>query len=899
MRLSWTEIEARASSFAADWAGATSEQSEKQTFWNEFFEVLGVNRRRVGGYFEQAVRLRTNKSGFIDLFVPGKLLVEHKSAGRDLSVAKKQGFDYLSGLRDSDLPEYIVASDFASFEMHNLETGETFQFMLEDLPRYIRKFGFLIEQKPETYADAAPVTRRAAEKIAEIHDVLMESGFTGHKLEIFLTRLIFCLFAEDSGIFEPKQFRNFIRDRTSPDGSDLGPKLGQLFQILDTPQSERQKTLEEELQAFPYVNGELFREALPIPAMDSVLRGVLIESSNPDWRKVSPEILGAMFQAILDPKLRKVFGAHYTSEENILKAIRPLFLDGLYSKFDAARSSRNPMPQLMALHDEISSLTFLDPACGSGNFLIVSYRELRRLEHRILLEQFRGQSAVFAMDELIRVSIDQFFGFEIIESSALIARVSMWLVDHQMNLEASEKFGRAFVRLPLPSNSTIKNLNAARCDWAREIDVDRLSYIIGNPPFSGSRKMEPEQKEDMRVASFGFKKFKSLDYVCIWFFKAAHLLSLNPTIQVAFVSTNSVTQGLIASLTWSAPIMQGVQIRFAHRSFRWSNKAKGIAQVHCVIIGFGVEGAHVCTIFEYEGEEGEPIPRTVEVINPYLLPFDLKVVTPLTEPTSGIPKMDFGNMPDPAALLVYEEETYLAMIESDPRLSEFFRPAFGASEALQGKARYALWLEGLSPSIQRAIPTLDRIVLGIRAKRLGGARPENEALGGSFAQITQRPDSPFLLIPRVFVAGLRYVPCSYFEAGVVSLDSALIVEDAPKWLFSLIASRIHLNWLDTAGGKMKSDYRYSKELVYNTFPMPRELGTESKQILEEHADRILEVRGRFVDSTLADLYNNSSIPKELLQAHQRLDKYVFSLYELGGDLTEEQISKRLLDLYHG
>jgi hypothetical protein len=897
LRLSWTEIEARASVFAQEWVGTTSEQSEKQTFWNEFFEILGVNRRRVGGYFEQAVKLRSNKYGFIDLFVPGKLLVEHKSAGRNLLNAKSQGFDYLIGLRDDDLPEYIVASDFSSFEMHNLETGETSHFNLEDLPRHIRKFGFLIEEKPEIYSDAAPVTRRAAEKIAEIHDVLLESGFAGHKLEIFLTRLIFCLFAEDSGIFEPKQFRDYLRDRTSSDGSDLGPKLGQLFQVLDTPEAERQKTLEEELAAFPYVNGELFREPLPIPAMDSGLRSLVIESSTPDWRKVSPEIFGAMFQAILDPELRKVFGAHYTSEENILKAIRPLFLDELYFKLDSARKSKRPLEALTSLHDEISKLTFLDPACGSGNFLIVSYRELRRLEHRILLEQFRGQSAILSLDDLIKVSIDQFFGFEILESSSLIARVSMWLVDHQMNLEASEKFGRTFVRLPLPSNSTIKHLNAARCDWNSEIDPEKLSYIIGNPPFSGSRKMKPEQKEDMRLASFGFKKYKSLDYVCIWFFKAAHLVSANPKVQVAFVSTNSVTQGLISSLTWSAEIMRDMKIRFAHKSFRWSNKAKGIAQVHCVIIGFGIQQSNVRTLFEYEGEEGDPIPRSVKDINPYLLPCDLPPISPSQVPASGIPEMDFGNMPDPAELLVYEKEVCSAMIASEPKLSEFFRPAYGATEALQGMPRFALWLEELTPSQQREIETLDRIVIAIRAMRLKGSRPENASLGGAFAQITQRPNAPFLLIPRVFVAGLSYVPCSYFDAGVVSLDSALVVENAPKWLFSLIASSVHLNWLDTVGGKMKSDYRYSKELVYNTFPIPSNLDETSKNLLEGHADRILEARSHFPDSSLADLYNKSSIPRGLHQAHQKLDKFVLGLYELDGNLSEEDISIRLLSLY--
>lgn len=897
MRLSWSEIEARAAKFADEWHGTTSEQSEKQTFWNDFFEVLGINRRRVGGYFEQAVNLRGKNYGYIDLFVPGKLLVEHKSAGRNLDSARLQGFEYLGGLPDRDLPEFIVASDFRTFEMHNLDSGEVIKFSLEQLPKHIRRFGFLISETPEIDTDAEPVTRKAAEKIAEIHDALLESGFKGHNLEIFLTRLIFCLFAEDSGIFDTKQFTKYLRDRTVEDGSDLGPKLAQLFQLLDTPLDERQKNLEDELSAFPYVNGELFREVLPIPSMNANLRSLVLDSSKPDWRKVSPEIFGAMFQAILDPALRKVFGAHYTSEENILKAIRPLFLDDLYERFHLAKTSKRSHELLAQLQEEISQLIFLDPACGSGNFLIVAYRELRRLEHKILLEQFRGQSSVFDLKELIKVSIDQFLGFEIIESSAIIARVSMWLVDHQLNLEASEKFGRAFVRLPLPVNSAIKNVNAARLDWSSVTEVAKLSFIIGNPPFSGSRKMGLDQKEDLRIASFGYGKYKSLDYVCIWFFKAADLMKRNSKIRAAYVSTNSVTQGLIASLMWSAPIMSDVSISFAHKSFRWSNKAKGVAQVHCVIIGLAAEAVEPVTIFEYEDQEGDPIPRSVSTINPYLLPYKFPVVTSAARPVSDIPKMDFGNMPDPADLLVYDREAYESMLAGDQRLAEYFKPAYGATEAMQGKPRYALWLPDLSPSKQRAIPELDRIITAIRKRRLEGSRPENATLGGAFAQITQKPDYAFLLVPRVFVSGLKYIPCCFFSQGTVSLDSALVVPNAPKWLFALMSSKLHLIWLDTVGGKMKSDYRYSKELVYNTFPLIKTLGPSEKMALENFSDEILEVRDKFQDSSLADLYNENSIPKNLHQIHHKLDQYLFGLYGIAGNTNQEEISKRLLELH--
>jgi hypothetical protein len=474
----------------------------------------------------------------------------------------------------------------------------------------------------------------------------------------------------------------------------------------------------------------------------------------------------------------------------------------------------------------------------------------------------------------------------------------MWIVDHQMNLEASETFGRAYARIPLAPNKSIICANAATLAWDEVIRPENLNFIIGNPPFSGSRKMDKSQKEDLRVATRGFSKYKSLDYVCVWYFKAAQIMAQNNKIQTCFVSTNSVTQGLIASLLWRAQATDGLRIKFAHQSFRWTNKAKGVAQVHCVIIGLSFSVPESCTLYEYEAQDGEPIPRIVPFINPYLLPYDVPVIAPSQQPISPIPGMSFGNMPDPAKLLVYEQEDATRMIEADKSIQAFFLPAFGATEALQNRPRQALWLKDVSPSVQRQSALLDKIVSEIRSARLVGARPENANLGGAFAQITQNPNEPFLLIPRVFVAKLRYIPCVYLEPGNVSLDSALVVPNAPMWLFALLVSDLHLVWLDTVGGKMKSDYRYSKELVYNTFPLPGNLEINHLAKLEDLGREILKVRSHFSASPLADLYHKNSIPSELNKAHSILDKYVFGLYGLPSSSDTEAIARELLEIHH-
>lgn len=584
-RLSWNEIEARAGKFADDWRGESREKGESQSFWTDFLQVFGVDRRRAGGYFEYAVRLRGSKRGYIDMFMPGRLLAEQKSLGRNLVGATGQALSYLDGLADHDLPRAIVVSDFASFQHLDLDTRQVMEFTLDELPQHVRLFAPLINEVSVAPEESSPVNREAAEAMAALHNQLEASGYTGHKLEQFLVRLVFCLFAEDSGIFEIKQFRNYIAERTSQDGTDVGPRLTRMFEVLNTPKgAPRGKAIDADLDAFKYINGGLFAEITGSPDFDASMRLSLLLASAPNWHKVSPAIFGAMFQGVMDAEARHDLGAHYTSEENILRVIKPLFLDALYAEFEAATAT-GKAAALDAFHDKIAELTFLDPACGSGNFLIVAYRELRRLELKVIEAKLK-QSALYDDAEQLRVRVEQFYGIEIDEFPAQIAQVAMWLTDHQMNLEAGRQLGTSYTRLPLTDGASIVHGNALTIDWTDVIPANKLNFIFGNPPFLGSRTMNAVQKAELRAVAKGYPQAGFLDYVTGWYILAARMMQLNDRIEAAFVSTNSISQGEQPSILWPKLYAQGLHINFAHRTFRWTNAAKGVAAVHCVIVGF-------------------------------------------------------------------------------------------------------------------------------------------------------------------------------------------------------------------------------------------------------------------------------------------------------------------------
>lgn len=877
-RLSWNEIEARAALFATEWAGEAYEKGEAQTFWTRLLEVFGVDRRRSGGYFEYAVKLAGKKHGFIDMFLPGKLLVEQKSAGRDLSKAQGQALGYLDGIPDHDLPLAVVSCDFQTFQFYDLNTRQFVGFTLADLPKHVRLFGFLVDEPSRAIEEQSPVNRDAAERMARLHNALYESGYVGHKLELFLVRLVFCQFADDARIFDPPGiFESYLRNRTSSDGTDLGPRISKLFEILNTHPSERSNTLDADLAAFPYINGGLFAETIPMPDFNAAMRHQLLLTCKPDWSQVSPAIFGSMFQEVMDADARHDVGAHYTSEENILRVIKPLFLDDLYSEFNSIPHTRQRRARLTAFHEKLASLGFIDPACGCGNFLIIAYRELRRLEHRVLAELQGDRVTLTDVGDLLKVRVEQFSGIEVLEFPALIAQTALWLTDHQMNREASNRFGMHYSRIPLTDGAHIVCANALTVDWNDVRPAAETNYVLGNPPFLGSRTMDKGQKNELRSVAGGIREAGLLDFVVAWYLLAGRYTALNPEMRVAFVSTNSVSQGEQPGIFWPQLFASGHHINFAHRTFVWSNDARGVAQVHCVIIGFSRVPEAAKELYTYANGRGEPILELVPAINPYLIAGDEYVVGNQQTQISGAPKMSFGNMSADGGHLLMTRAERDELVAREPASAEWILPFVGAREFINGVERFCLWLEGITPAELRAMPAVYARVAAVRAVREQSARPQLADIPHLFAQITQKPDRPFLLVPRVSSERRRYVPMGFFSGGVVASDACLTVEGASLFDFALLTSQMHMDWLRTVGGRLKSDVRYSKDVVYNNFVYP-EASEDQRAELSRLAQAVLDARAMNPGNTLADLYDPNVTPPALASAHRKLDAYVDQLY---------------------
>jgi type II restriction/modification system DNA methylase subunit YeeA len=562
MPISWNEIKDRAVKFSNEWAEEASEDAEAKSFWDAFFNVFGVPRKRVAA-FEKKVKKIDGKDGYIDLLWKGILLIEHKSRGKDLERAYQQAKDYFPGIKDIDLPRYILVCDFARFRLYDLEEDDQHEFILKELYKNVRLFGFIAGYQTTSYKEQDPVNIKAAERMGKLHDKLKAIGYEGHELEVYLVRLLFCLFADDTSIFERRQFQDLIEQRTNEDGQDLAQWLGHLFEVLNTPTEKRLRTLDDQLAAFPYVNGNLFAEHLHMAAFDRDMRDMLIECCALDWSRISPGIFGALFQSVMDQQERRNLGAHYTTEKNILKLIGPLFMDELLSEFEKIKQQKK---KLAEFHERLGNLKFLDPACGCGNFLVIAYRELRLLELEVLRALHKGQTQL-ALDvkNEIRCDVDQFYGIEIEEFPAQIAQTALWLMDHQMNLKVSEEFGQYFNRLPLEKSATILHANALQRDWREIVKPNELNYIFGNPPFGGKQHQNDEQKAEMACIFKGVNGAGKLDFVAAWYRKAVDYMAENTAIKTAYVSTNSITQGEQVGVLWPDLLQRGVKIHFAHR----------------------------------------------------------------------------------------------------------------------------------------------------------------------------------------------------------------------------------------------------------------------------------------------------------------------------------------------
>lgn len=914
--LSWNEIRQRAIHFSRDWKGVRDERAEAQTFWNEFFQVFGLSRKHLAS-FEEPVKSLKNSYHRIDLFWKGRLLAEHKSAGEDLGKAQSQAFQYIQELtgqnRQDEVPRYVILSDFNRMVLFDLEPEELdsarVEFFLSDLHKHIKHFGFFIGQKTHKFGEEDEANLKAAGIMAGLHDAMADGHYDPKATERLLVRLLFCLFADDTGIFQPDQFDLYIQNHTREDGLDIGPQLNALFDVLNTPIEKRPRHLEEDLSAFPYVNGELFADRLPIAGFNRTMRYHIIAACRFDWSRISPAIFGSLFQGIMDAKERRQIGAHYTSERNILKVIQPLFLDELRAEYETIRQDRSTRrkDRLLKFQRKLASFRFLDPACGCGNFLVIAYRELRRLELDVLRTYYGNFKAtdptVFTGDEyakLSQVDVHQFYGIEIGEWPARIAETALWLTDHQMNIELSEATGNLFQRIPLRTAPHIRCANALRFDWNDLLPAGECSYVLGNPPFVGAKYQTTDQRDDVTLVAGRIPNSGLLDYVTMWYFRAAEYIR-DTDIRCAYVSTNSVSQGEQVGILWSELFNHGMKIHFAHRTFSWQSEARGKAHVHVVVIGFGLKDAAGKRIFEYQDITGEPSAISVSNITPYLIEGSDITIQNRSKPLCGVPEIGIGNKPIDGGHYLFDNDEKRAFLKLEPDARKFFHPWIGSEEFLHGYHRWCLWLGDASPQEIRELPECRKRIEAVREYRLKSKSKPTKALAKTPTRfhVENFPRGKFLVIPKVSSEKRPYIPIGYIDNKTIVSDLCFISTHATLFHFGVLTSEMHMAWVRHIGGRLESRYRYSAKLVYNNFPWPMDATAEQRAKVEECAKGVLDARQIHLDkgATLADLYDPLTMPSPLLKAHQALDRAVDRCYRSKPFASERERVEYLFKLY--
>lgn len=895
MALSWNEIKERAVAFSKEWEDTFNEEAEAKPFLEAFFNIFGITRKRVGT-FEHRVKKLSEADGYIDLLWKGMILIEMKTKGKNLDKAFIQAKEYTHGIKEHELPKYILVSDFENFRLFDTEENNTIEFKLKDLVNNVQHFGFIAGYQKRIYKEQDQVNIKAAELMGKLHDRLKEIGYEGHPLEVYLVRLLFCLFAEDTTIFERQQFQNYIEDRTNEDGSDLASKIQELFQTLNTPNDKRFKNLDEQLNAFPYVNGKLFEEVLPSASFDTAMRKSLLECCYIDWSKISPAIFGSMFQSVMNPKERRNLGAHYTSEKNIMKLIKPLFLDELWSEFESLKNTKGK--QLSEFHKRLSQLKFLDPACGCGNFLVITYRELRLLEIDILRALNKTGQGFLDVREIIWLDVDMMYGIEYEEFPARIAEVAMWLIDHQMNMQISNEFGQYFVRLPLKKAANIIHGNALRIKWEDIVTPNTLSYILGNPPFIGHQWRNSQQAEDMEIVFSDAKRGGRLDYVTCWFLKASKLIQ-GTSIKVAFVSTNSIVQGEQAGILWKELFeLYNIRIHFAHRTFTWTNEARGNAAVHVVIIGFACYDSHNKILYEYERSQGEAFAVKAKNINGYLTDAKNIFINSRSNPIHLFPPMFKGSQPTDGGYLILSIEEANQLIKLEPSASEWIKPYIGGYEFMNGDIRYCLWLKHCPPTVLNKMPLVLKRLSNVKAVRLASSTPSVRLCATTPYLFTQdrQPETSYLALPEVSSINRTYIPIGFLNPDTICSNKLQIIPNASLYLFGILMSTMHMAWTRVICGRMKSDYSYSPA-VYNNFPFPLEIQNKQENAIAEKAQRVLDVRKLFINSSLAELYNPLTMPAELIRAHNDLDKAVDLAYRAQPFSNEAKRMEFLFELY--
>ncbi len=929
--LSWNEIQNRSVTFAKEWAGTHSEDADAKPFWDAFFDVFGVSRRKVAS-FERRVNKLGTAQGKIDLLWKGTLLIEHKSLGRDLGKALSQAFDYFPGLKPEELPRYVLVCDFNQFELHDLDAALTHRFTLAELPAHIHLFSFIAGYTVRPIRENDPVNQLAVQAIGDLHDSLKSGNYTGEQLEVFLVRLLFCLFADDTGIFLPKDsFHDLIEFHTRTDGSDVGTVLEELFTTLNETPNRRQSRMAEHFALFPYVNGKLFEKHHRPPAFDSAMRQQLLGLCSLNWGAISPAIFGAMFQTVIEldaTNRRRQLGAHYTSEANILKLLGPLCMDELRAEFAQVKTNQNKLFEFLK---KLSSLTFLDPACGCGNFLVIAYRELRELELDVLRAARSLGAPIDNVFDALQVNVDQFYGIEIEEFPSQIAQVALWLTDHQMNVQAGAEFGRHFSRIPLVKSASIRKGDALNIDWSDFVPPERLDFIIGNPPFIGKQNQSAEQKKSLTAVTEGVLGAGVLDFVAGWYIKAGQYISSEPDgfggiaartnkgrkgfkdvkfgqdtpaldglgelfvnplqeeirarrkVRCAFVSTNSIVQGEQVGVLWGWMLAQGIQIQFAHRTFQWSNDAPGKAAVHCVIVGFGME-ARAPRLFDYEDIKASAHEVKISNLNPYLVDAPTVLLPTRREPICKVSEMIYGSKPTDGGHLLLTNDEKNTLLKLEPKAKTWIRPFMGAEEFLNSGIRWCLWLKDCPPQTIKAMPHVLARIEQVRKMRLASTKTPTQAWAEKPALFAEdrQPNQDYLLVPSVSSETRRFIPVGYLTAETIASNLVFTVPNATLYEFGILSSTMHNAWVRYTCGRLESRYRYSAGIVYNNYPWPQGAPDKARQGIESAARAVLDARAVHqagpIPASLATLYNPTTMPVNLLAAHKALDKAVDAAY---------------------
>ena len=891
------QIQASAAQFAERWKGKGDEKSESQMFWTDLLQnVFGVED--ITQFIRYEERVKVDNTNFIDGHIPStKVLIEQKSISKDLrkgilqsdgSVLNpfQQAKKYVSGLPLSEHPRWIVTCNFQEFLVYDMEqpNSEPAQIFLKDLGKEYYRLMFLVDTKSQHLSKEMEVSTKASKIIGEIHDALQkqycdDSPEALRWLNILCVRIVFCLYAEDAGAFQHDQFHSYL---ARYEADEMRNALLSLFDVLNTPLDQRSRYLKDDLKAFPYTNGGLFEEKIEIPQFTEELKQTLLKNASLDfdWSEISPTIFGAMFESTLNPNTRRSGGMHYTSIENIHKVIDPLLLNDLRQELDTIleeKVERQRQKKLDAYQDKLASLTFLDPACGSGNFLTETYLSLRRLENEVIRERHHGQSFFsFDAENIIKVSIQQFYGIEINDFAVAVATTALWISEAQMLRETERIIKHEIDFLPLKSFTNIHEGNALRMDWQSLVPAN-LNYIMGNPPFVGYSLQSKEQKDDI-LSVFVDEKGKpyktagKIDYVAGWYYKAAKLIQ-NTNTRCALVSTNSITQGEQVAAIWK-PLKElfGIHFDFAYRTFRWDSEATLKAHVHCVIIGF----SHVNVpkvIYDNDKQ------NKVNNINAYLIDGPDVYLDSKSKPLCNVPQMSSGGKPVEGGFLILSPDEKEEITQTEPNIEKYIRPFTSGDDFINNKKRYCLWLVGANPTDIKHAPTVISRVEKVREFRLASSKEATRRCAETptlFMEVKE-PQSYYLLIPATSSEQRKYIPIGYVDKHVIPNNAVQFVPDATLYHFGVLTSNVHMAWMRTVCGRLEMRYRYSGSVVYNNFPWPNPTD-EQKARIEETAQAILDARALYPDSSLADLYDELTMPSELRTAHQNNDRAVMRAY---------------------